>query len=61
MYESYNRRPKVKVTFGENISLVTECDLMGNDIKKLEVVGDEFTFRIRPFEVRTLKIKKLRD
>ncbi len=60
MYECYNRRSKVNLTFFKDLEEVTECDLMEKPLTKIPVKGGSFSFEIRPYEIRTflLKVKK---
>lgn len=57
LYECFNRRANVNLTFFKNLLEVTECDLMENDIEDLPVNGNTFEFTIKPFEIKTFKLK----
>jgi len=44
MYECYNKRTDVKVTFFKPLMKVVECNLLEKDIQPVEVQGNTFTF-----------------
>ena len=56
LYECYNRRSAVTVSCAGEIGRVRECDLMENPLADVEVQGHEFTFEIRPYEIKTFLI-----
>ncbi len=56
MYEYENRRGKASVTFGEPVSQVFECDLMENDLHELLHSKRDFTFRYKPYEIKTFRV-----
>ena len=56
LYECYNRRSSVRLTFGAGITNVRECDLLENNLNELPHDGDSFTFDIRPYEIKTFKL-----
>ncbi|MBQ4099466.1 MAG: alpha-mannosidase [Clostridia bacterium] len=55
MYEAYKESKTASVLVGENKGVYL-CDLSENTLEKLQVVGGEVTFKIKPFEIVTLKI-----
>jgi len=57
LYECYNRRSSVNLTFGAEISKVWECDLMESNLQELEHGDNSFVFDLKPFEIKTFKIK----
>jgi alpha-mannosidase len=57
VYECYNRRTTAKFTFLKDISAVWECDLMENNIEPLEFSKNSFSFDIKPYEIKTFKLK----
>ncbi len=57
MFEYYNRRSKVSATFCKEIVSIQECDLLENPIEAVTVLGNQFVFDIKPFEVKTFTIK----
>lgn len=57
VYECYNRRTTAKFTFLKDISAAGECDLMENNIESLEFSKNSFSFEIKPYEIKTFKLK----
>ena len=57
LYECHNQRSEVTVTTALPLTRVSECDLMEDSIKEMETDGRQFTFQIRPFEIRTFKLE----
>ncbi len=61
MYEAYNTRGPVKVKVFRNIEKIEECNLMEEDItdehNTLYKKGDTFSFYIKPFEIKSFKVK----
>jgi len=57
MYECYNRRTNVKVACAANLSMVEECDLLESRTGSVDVEGSTFSFQIKPYEIKTFKIK----
>ncbi|MBR5519251.1 MAG: alpha-mannosidase [Clostridia bacterium] len=57
MYEAESRRGDVTVTVNLPFARVTECNLMEVDETELAVDGNTFTFAVKPFEVRTFRIR----
>lgn len=55
MYESCNRRSDVTIKAGFDFKEVYECDLMENNIKKLESDSNAVTIPIKNYEIKTLK------
>ena len=56
VFESANSRVRATVSFHENLREVFECDLMEHEISRLEHEKREFTFEIKPYEIKTFKI-----
>ena len=56
MYECYNRRSTVTVNFFKDLAYVKEVDLSEKEIGELDIEGENFTFEIKPYEIRTFKI-----
>ncbi len=56
-YEFGNRRDNVKVTLANEPAGVVECNLMEEDLKPHPFREKEFTFSLKPYEIRTFKIK----
>lgn len=57
MYESKNRRTEVLLTLGLPATNVFVCDMMENEIEKLNVVDGKLALSLNGFEIVTLKIK----
>ncbi|MBN2852993.1 MAG: alpha-mannosidase [Clostridia bacterium] len=57
MYESFNKTSTVKVTLAEEIESVYECDLLENPEQKIISSEKTFTVTVKPFEIKTYKIK----
>lgn len=57
MYESENARTKVKLTWGKEIESAEECNLMEEKEADAEVLGNQISFVIRPYEIRTFRIR----
>jgi len=56
-YEYGNRRDKVKVKLDNEIKSVHECNLVEENIEKIENDDSEFEFKIKPYEIKTFKVK----
>lgn len=57
MYEFCNKRSTVKVNTHLAIEEVKECNLMEKDLCTVESNENSFEFNIKPFEIRTFKLK----
>lgn len=58
LYECYNRRTKVKLAFTDEIIKVIECNMLEEEKNMINVMNNEVTFEIKPYEIMTLKIVK---
>lgn len=58
MYDAFNRKTKAKISVCKGFSEVYLCDLMENEIQKLEFDGCSVTVPISNFEIVTLKFTK---
>lgn len=56
-YEYGSRREKVKVDLGQKLKKVGECNLIEEDIAEIAVESDYFEFEIKPYEIKTFKVK----
>lgn len=56
-YEYSNQRDIVKVSMSNNIKEVVECNLMEKDLRKIDSIGNRFEFEIKPYEIKTFKVK----
>ena len=57
VYETYNKRGKVKVNCFKNITRVVECNLMEEETGPVEFNDQSFWFQINPYEIKTLKLQ----
>lgn len=57
VYEPEQSRGTVKITLNLPFSKVSECNLMEVDERDIETDGNSFSFEIKPFEVRTFRIR----
>jgi alpha-mannosidase len=57
IYECFNRRTTVKTTLFKNIDKVYECDLLENNNNIMTSENNTFSFEIKPYEIKTFKIK----
>lgn len=57
LYECYNRRSAVTVNFSLRLDTVIECDLMENELERVPSKDDSFEFTIKPYEIKTFKIR----
>lgn len=57
LFENLNRREKVTLTTFAPFKSAFSCDMLENEVNKVEVTGNEITLNLKPFEVVTLKLK----
>lgn len=57
LYEYKNERTNATLSFGKKFSEAWECDLMENGTRKLSAESDRFTFEIKPYEIKTFRVK----
>lgn len=57
LYEYHNRRTTAKLTFFKELQSAIECNLMEKDLEKINFKGNEFEFEIKPYEIKTFKVK----
>lgn len=58
-YENQNCRGKVTFTLPKQISQVQECDLLERPLAELPVKGGVFTDYIKPYEIKTYRIRSV--
>ena len=58
LYEFKNKRAEAVLTFCNSINEAEECDLLENRIKSLEVQENQVKFTVKPYEIKTIRIKK---
>lgn len=57
LYECYNRRENVCLTFFKDIFEVWECSLLEDKQEEINVTGNSFSFKINPYEIKTFLLK----
>ena len=57
VYEYHNKRTVAKLSLFKTIEKVFNCDLMENNIEEIKANDKEFAFEIKPYEIKTFKIK----
>jgi len=57
VYEAEQRRGAVKIKTALPFSRVTECNLMEENEEEITAAAGEFSFNIRPFEVKTFRLR----
>ena len=57
LYECYNRRTNVTLICGEEIADAVECNLLEEDEKQVSFADNTVSLLLRPYEIKTLKIK----
>lgn len=57
LYESCGQRGDAVITFDRTPAVVTECDMMEEHDTPVRVRGNQAMFYIKPFEIKTLKIR----
>ena len=57
MYEGYKETKDITLLFGKKIKKAYVCDMLEREEKELAVCDNNVSFRIKPFEIVTLKIK----
>lgn len=61
LYEAYGERTEVSLTMGFEFAEVYESDLIETEcINKLEVNEKTFSFQMKPYEIKTFRVKKER-
>ncbi|PKP61883.1 alpha-mannosidase [Candidatus Atribacteria bacterium HGW-Atribacteria-1] len=56
-YEYGNQCDMARVNFYLEVKEIIECNLMENEIKKVDFKDNELKFEIKPYEIKTFKIK----
>ncbi|MFI3213438.1 MAG: alpha-mannosidase [Eubacteriales bacterium] len=57
MYEYYNRRTIVRLSFGMEIKEIVVCNMLEEVLAPLEIVENQVIMTVKPYEIITLKIK----
>ncbi len=56
VYECHNRRTRAALRFVRPLAAAAECDLLERRDAPLDVNGDELSFDILPYEIKTFKV-----
>lgn len=56
LYECFNRRNPVTLTFATEIQSIAECNLLEESIGMLDYHGKDAHFTIKPYEIKTFKV-----
>jgi len=57
LYEAHNQRGQATLAFGQPIAGASEVDLLEREVGTVEVSGNQARFQVRPFEVKTLRVR----
>jgi alpha-mannosidase len=57
LYEAHNQRGPAALVFGRAVASAVEVDLLEREAGAVEVDGNEVRFQVRPFEVKTLRVR----
>lgn len=55
--EEFNERTERTLEFGFDISSAYICDMLENELEELKIDGRKVTFKLKPFEIVTIKVK----
>ncbi len=57
LYEAHNRRGTAELSFGRAISSAVEVDLLERELGPATVDGDALRCEVRPFEIKTFRVR----
>jgi alpha-mannosidase len=57
LYEAHNQRGAANLRFARPVQSAVETDLLERELGPLAIAGDEVCFQVRPFEVKTLRVR----
>ena len=57
LYEAHNQRGPASLRFSRPVASAVETDLLEREVGAVVVAGDEVRFQVRPFEVKTLRVR----
>ncbi|HEX5689821.1 MAG TPA: glycosyl hydrolase-related protein, partial [Roseiflexaceae bacterium] len=57
LYEAHNQRGPASIRFDRPVASAVETDLLERETGPLEVEGNEIRFQVRPFEIKTLRVR----
>lgn len=58
VYEAFNRRTKVTMSFAHKIEKAFECNMLEEIESELDCNGNNITFVLKPYEIKTIKVKR---
>lgn len=58
IYEAQNALTRTNLNFGFDVKEVYETDMLENNLNKLEIEDNTVALEFKPFEIKTLRIKK---
>ncbi len=56
MYEAFNRRTNAVLSFSRPVLAATECDMLENDERCLQINEKRLPIKLKPYEIKTLKV-----
>jgi len=57
LYEAHNQRGRGTLTFATSILSAQECNLLEEPINNVSYQGNTLPFQVRPFEIKTFRIR----
>ena len=57
LYEYENKRSNCTLEFSKDIDYIYESDMMENNMLKLDREENRVSFTIKPYEIKTFKVK----
>ncbi|MEP7188035.1 MAG: glycosyl hydrolase-related protein, partial [Roseiflexaceae bacterium] len=54
---SHNQRGQATLEFGQPIASAVEVDLLEREVGEVEVSNNQLRFQVRPFEVKSLRVR----
>ena len=57
LFESHNKRTKVRMTFAHPVDKISECNLLEEEICEIASFKDGYEIEFQPYEIKTLKIQ----
>jgi alpha-mannosidase len=56
LYECFNQRGEITLTFCAKLKQATECNLLERNDNQVNIQGNSIRFTIKPYEIRTFKL-----
>lgn len=56
VYENKNKREQATFTFSNSIDCIYECDLLENNLEKMDTTKHQMQILIKPYEIKTYRI-----